>query len=399
MQLEELVEMESEDAEYLAEILPVDARLSFSASAHELAELFARAASVIPAREVIPGTAFALLEVEADSLRLTASDGDQTVSVTLSGIRTYMAGVALVPAKRLFDILKLAPVSTTKMEIIGDSMSVRSGRALWHVKVPVSGAINARLDVSGLQIHTVPVAGLVRALGVARMAASTTNARVSLTQVQIRDGSITGCDGGRLHRVAVPGLDPTIDVTIPVKAVDEIVKALKAADDATVGLGFDDTHVVVKVGQDDIVAQRLLVPFPDVEPLILGPSYGNDHTLVAMNLELSAAIKRARVNSDPDSAIITLSVVPGTETNSWVLVVQTKDRIGNMSKEAMVCRWSGEVSHTVYVNHRYLSDLLEALDDEYVGIKLGADTKATKSPLLVESAEFTGIVQQMTVIW
>lgn len=399
MQLEDLVEMESEDSEYLAEILPVDARLSFSAAASELAELFGRAASVSPSREIIPGTAFALLEVGADMLQLTASDGDQTVSVMLQNVKVHMVGMALVPAKRLYDILRLAPVQATKLEIIGDTMSVRSGRALWSVKVPIFETNNPRLDITGIQIHPVPVIGFMAALGLARVAASTSNARVSLTQVLIRDGMITGCDGGRLHRAAVPGLDPVIDVTIPVKAVDEILKALKETDDATIGLGFDDTHVVVKTGQDVIVAQRLLVPFPDVEPLILGPSYGNEHTLTVSNSELREAIKRARVNSDPDSAIITLSVVPGTDRLSWVLVVQTKDRVGNTSKEAMTCRWSGPDAHSVHVNHRYLSDLLAVGDDEQISIKLGADTKALKSPLLVETPAFTGVVQQMSVIW
>lgn len=404
--LNDLVEMESDDPEIIAEILPADARLSFTAQGTHLQRIFARAASVSPQKEVIPGTAHALLEVvqgtmsQAAHLRITASDGDQTVSVALAGVNVHMEGAALVPAKRVYDILKLIPVSHVKLEVVGQSLTIRSGRALWTVQVPVGESLNQRLDVSGIEMHPVSSTELADALSIARTAAASSNARVSLMQVQIRDGRITGCDGGRLHRARVDGLTYDIAVTIPIKSVDEIVRALRAAGDEIVALGYDDSRVVLEVGEDVIVAQRLLLPFPDIEALILGPVFDNTRQLTVPRNDLLDAIKRVRVNSDPDSAAISLNIMPGKNGDglSWVLVIQARDRAGNASKEAMVCEWTGISGATVSFNHHYLTDMLGIVNDQEVTLKLGADSKTIKAPILIESEEFVGVIQQMAVV-
>lgn len=406
--LNDLVEMESDDPELVAEILPADARLSFTAPVAALVEVFARAANVSPSKEVIPGTAHALLEVvqatssRASHLRLTATDGDQTVSIVMDRANVHMEGLSLVPARRVHEILKLAPVSTAKLEVVGQSLTIRSGRALWTVQVPVGEALNGRLDVSGIETHPVSGIELATALTTARSAASTTNARVALMQVQIRNGSVTACDGGRLIRATVDELSPEISVTIPVKSVDEILRALRNAGDEMVALGYDETHIVLEVGQDIIVAQRLLVPFPDIEPLILGPSFDNELKLTVPRAELAEAVKRVRVNSDPDSAALTLNVIPGKGDDlglSWVLVVQARDRAGNASKEAMVCDWSGSSGRAVTLNHHYLSDMLAILTESTVTLALGPDSKTSKSPILIEAEGFIGVVQQMAVVF
>jgi len=223
--LSELVEMEHEDSEFVPEILPVDARLSIKASVSKLLALFSRAAAVLPQREVIPGTAHALLEAvqttntQAAHLRITASDGDQTVSVVVDDISVLMAGAVLVPAKRISDILKLAPSATAKIEVIGTAAIIRSGRAQWTVQIPVGDSLSTLLDVSGIELQTVAIGPFVNALSIARKAAST-SARLALSQVQVRNQTVTGCDGGRLHRADLGVVATTTDVSIPLKVTD-----------------------------------------------------------------------------------------------------------------------------------------------------------------------------------
>lgn len=404
--LNDLVEMENEDPELIAEILPAEARLSFTAPVAALSEMFSRAASVSPSKEVIPGTTHALIEVEqsgsrqAAHTRLTATDGDQTVTVVMDQITVHMEGSALLPAKRVHDILKQAPTSTARLEVVGSALTIRSGRAMWTVQVPVGDSLPGRLDVSGIEMRPVSGKELAQALTNSRMAVSATNARISLTQVQIRNGAVTACDGGRLHRLTVDGLSHEINVTVPAKSVDEIIKALRATDDGYVTLGYDDTHVVVEIGRDVIVAQRLLIDFPDVEPLILGPTFDNELHLTVDRAELLATVKRIRVNSDPDSAAITLNIVPGKEDAiglTWVLIVQARDRTGNAAKEALTCTWTGLKSRAVTVNHRYITDLLSILTADEATFHLGPDAKTVKSPLLVQDPEFVCVIQQMAL--
>ena len=404
--LNDLVEAENPEPELNAEILPADARLSFTAPVSMLLEMFARAASVSPAKEIVPGTAHALLEVQQTSVqqaahvRLTATDGDQTVSVVMDQVPVHMAGAALLPARRVLDILKQAPTSTARLEVISSALTIRSGRAMWTVQLPVGEELIGRMDVSGIEMHPISGEELANALAYARIAASATNARISLTQVQMRNGTVTACDGGRRHRGTGEGLSHEINVTIPAKSVDEIIKALRTSEEGMVSFGYDQTHVVVEVGRDIVVAQRLLIDFPDVEPLVLGPTFDNELAITVSRNDLLDAIKRVRVNSDPDSAAITLSVLPGKEDDlglTWVLVIQARDRLGNAAKEAMLCSWSGTKGRSVTMHHKYISDVLGIVESDEIQIKVGPDSKTVKSPLLIQDPYFLGVIQQMAL--
>jgi DNA polymerase III sliding clamp (beta) subunit (PCNA family) len=110
-------------------------------------------------------------------------------------------------------------------------------------------------------------------------------------------------------------------------------------------------------------------------------------------------IKRIRVNSDPDTAAITLNIMPSTSgAESWVLVVQAKDRAGNASKEVMLCDWNGEKTRSISFNHNYLYDMLALLSEESVVMALGPDSKTSKSPILIEDQNFKGVIQQIAVV-
>ena len=407
-----LAEMEHEDPEFVPEILPVDARLSVKASVATLLPLFARAAAVAPTKEVILGTTHSLLEAvqtsasEAAHLRITASDGSQTVSVAVDDITVLMAGRVLVPAKRIHDILKLAPSTTAKIEVIGTAAVIRSGRAQWTVQTPVGDSLSTLLDVRDIPLQTVAVGPFVNAMSVARAAASSQSAWLGLNQLLIRNGTITGCDGGRLHRASLEGLDTSTEVTIPIYAVDELLKALGATESQFFEMGYDDSHLIFQIDQDTIVAQRLLAEFPAVENLLLGPAFSNTNSLTLDRKELFDVVRRVRVNADPDTSAVHLLLVPGKKDAEgqivWSLAVRAKDRSGNASQEVIECQWVGPGKlRALVVNHRYLSEFLDAYDADLVIFKIGENSKTQPSPLYVEDIErgFSGIVQQMHAAW
>jgi DNA polymerase III sliding clamp (beta) subunit (PCNA family) len=225
-------------------------------------------------------------------------------------------------------------------------------------------------------------------------------------QVLIRNGTVTACDGGRLHRVDLRAIGTTADLTIPTKVVDELLKALRNSDAEFLRMGYDDQHLVFRIEDDSIVAQRLLIPFPEVESLLLGPAFSNTNTLTVDRVELADSIKRVRVNADPDSAVILLSLLPGKKDDQgnlqWSLAIRAKDRQGNASQEVIGCQWVGNGKpQELAFNHHYLSDLLAVYDSETVIFRVGDDTKTLKTPLFLEDRAlgFTAIVQQVAGVW
>lgn len=415
--LSELAEFDSDDSELIPEILPVDARLSVKGNTITLIELFQRAASVTPVKEVIAGTLYALLEavpltaVHVPYVRVTATDGDQTVSVVTDSLTINMAGSVLVPAKRMLDILKLAPEDTVRIDVLGSSATIISGRARWTVQTPTGDALPPTPSVDHIELTPVLRREFRDALKVARVAAGNGSGRgrPALAQLLIRNGQVTACDGARLHRQRIEGFDTKIEMSIPSKVVDEVIRALNSSEEEFVDVGVDDYHIVFKVGRDTLIAQRLLVPFPDVEALILGPAFSNEHTLTIIPSELSAAIKRVRVNANPDHAGIFLSLVKGGvdgngEPVEWSLAVSAADRTGNTSQEMIECEWTGpQKGRELCVNHRYLSELVDSfpMGKALIEFKIGEDLKGSRSPLFVEDSEdgLTAFIQQMNPAW
>lgn len=404
--LEDLVAMEFRDPELVPEILPVDARLSIKAPVEGLLALFTRASAVAVSsidKEMLAGTSSVLLEAvqatkdTAAYLRGTATDGDRTISIVMDAVTVRREGSVLVPAHRLRDILKLAPSPEALIEIVGTEATIRSGRALWTVQVTAGDALSVSLDTSRVRTAPLTLQSFGEALSAVAVAASRSGARDSLMQVQLRNAAFTACDGGRVHRARVADFDNTFNVAIPIGAVDEILKAIRASRETTGVFGYDERHITFETGNDRVVAQILHIPFPEtVEQLLMGPAFQNHSTLRVDRQDLIDTIKRVRINSNPDSAAITLGVLPSK--GDWELSVRARDQARNSSQETLECVFMGsDKAPELTLNHHYLIDLLEVYPGDTVFFKVGEDTKATRQPLMVEDDDigFTGIVQQM----
>lgn len=403
----DLAELEHEDPEMVPEIVAIDAKLSFRGPVAKVIELFERASAITPSKEVIPGTGYALLEAVAGTgdavahLKITAADGEQSLSVSVDGVLVGMAGEALVPPRKVLDILKMAPDERVHLEVIGDQLTIRSGRPVWRVALPLGERLAALPEVSGIELRSVVVKPFLSALQGARRAMPSAEARPALMQALVRNQTVTASDGGRVHRQHIEQLDDLIDFSIPRKVADELIRALRATSSERFEMGSNDYHLVFRIDQDTLSAQRMLVGFPDdVEALVLKATFSNTHTLTADRVDLLDTIKRVRINADPDFTGIFLSLVP-TETG-WSLAVRSKDRAGNAAQEIIECTWDGSgKGRELCVNHKYLSDLLASYTENEIAFKIGDDTKGTRTPLLVDDAStgFTGIVQQMNSNW
>jgi DNA polymerase III sliding clamp (beta) subunit (PCNA family) len=396
--------VEEGDPELIPEIVPIDSRLSISGSAETLAQAFERAVAIAPQKEVIPGTIYTKLSAVASTattssyVEVTALDSEKALSAVVAGFKITKPGEVLLPGRKILDILKLilTKEKTLRLDVIGHTVTIRSGRAVWTVQAPAGVDLPPFPDVSDIKTSGVPLKPFLRALKVAKLAAATNSSRFSLMQIQVRNQKVTGCDGSRVHQVRVEELDEALDVEIPIKVVDELIRGLEAADAEFFQLGSNDMHLLFEIGEDRIIAQRLMVGFPDLEAILLGPAFQNKDQLLVNRLELIQAIKRIRVNADPDYASFFLDVTKDAE-GEWSLATSASDRaVGNSAYETLDVQYSGSGSKNVCLNHRHLLELLVAVQGEEVVFRLGTDTKTKRMSVLVHSDVFIGICQQMS---
>lgn len=407
-----LAEMEAPEAEMVPEMLPVDARLSVKAEVGTFQKLFSRAAGVSPSKEVILGTSFSLLEaVESTSdtvpyVRITATDGEQTVSLaTTEAVTVAMSGQVLLPAKRISDILKLVPETQVKIEVLGSTATIRSGRAQWTVQVPPGDSLPPLPNVEQVKFQEVPTESFLRGLTVARKAVGHVF-RNALMQLDVANGHITGSDGSRLHRQAMKDFPTNLNMTIPLAVADELIKAIKAADTETMEVGVSEAHLAFRLNGDTLLANRLMLPYPNVENLVLEPAFTNSNSLTVNADELKSVVQRVRVNADQDYASIFLALIPGKKDSegntSFSLAVRVRDALQNSAQEIMDCQFvGGSKSRELCLNHKYLTDLLDAYGEETAIFQVGDDTKTVRTPLFLEDTMtgFTAVVQQMNSEW
>jgi DNA polymerase III sliding clamp (beta) subunit (PCNA family) len=389
-----------EDIEF--EILPSTARLAIKGPTASLNLLLERAAAVAPTKPIVANTEWIQLEAlgaEAGSLafvRASANDGEVTMSTQHDDLEVLRQGSVLLPRK-VADVVKLAPEGTVSLTVIGNSCVVRSGRAQWTIATPVGEALPPRPDTSGVVLHPLARAAFIRALRVVRLAISTGGSRAALQQALVREGKLTASDSGRLHQVVVDDLPANLEMTIPVRMIDEMIRAGLASKEEILFLGADDFRIVCQIGKDDIVASRMMTGYPNVESLVLQPAFTNDSMLTVMSAELVAAVKRARVNADPTTSAVTLDLTP--ISGGWALVVTTIDRDGNSSREPLTVGWHGKAKGGSWtVQHKSLLELVAGASQSSVTFRVAVGTKTKKYPLLVETGTFTGVLQQVLVL-
>lgn len=397
----ELSEMEEDDQEMVPEIIPVDARLSVRGNAKIFASLFQSALDVVPSKEIIPNTGYILLEGVSSSLasashvKVTATDGERTITLISSALSTKLEGSVLVPGRRIFDILKLIGDNDVRIDVLGTSATLRSGRAVWTVSTPPANShLPTFSDVSSISLHSLKSKVLLESLELVYPAIAKLSSRQSLMQVNVSKGNFTACDGVRVHRVTVEGLPSDVSTTIPLKFVESAIKELRSHDEEYVEFGSDHSAVVIHFGTNILMSQRLNFQYPDVDHLMLSPALTNDETLTIDVSEVSESIKRVRVNADPEFFALFLAI--RQSEGSWSLTIRARDREGNTSQETLPVKFEGtQKAMDLTVNHKYLLDFLACLEGE-VSLKLGESTKTKQAPIYATESNFTGSLMQMS---
>lgn len=397
----DLLDMEYDDPELEPIILPVDARLSVRGRVDVLRELFERLTSISPQKEIIHGTSYlhVSIEDESDTVRFTATDGEQTLALETRELKIVRAGKVLLPGHKVLKILNLAPEEHITITVLANIATLTSGRAIWNIATLPGDRTHAIPDVSGVELRPVPREELLKGLIKVKRAVPTTGSRQSLMQVKIEAGSITAADSSRLLRYKLKDFPTDISLAIPARAVEDLQRALRSTSSPVVLLGSGASHVVMKVGNDLLISSRLLIDFPNLDKLVISSALENKNSLTLNTDELSDIIKRIRISADPEYSAVAL-VFSKAKGDDLELTVHTRDRSGNSASEKMFAIWEGEDKPTeLTLNHKYLLDLLDAFEGRLATFKVGTNAKTRLSPLFLHDKErgLTGVLQQSSL--
>ena len=355
--------------------------------------LLDKAATVVPTRDVMPTLKCVHLHAAEGRLRVTATDTELSMICTTPMVTIHTAGTAVFPARKMLDILRQAADNDVTIRVTGTTAQISIADATWTLTLPGGHDFPRMPAITDATFATaVDRPRLLHALSAARYAASRDANRPSLNILDIRNARITACDGSRLQQVATDPLP--FDLRIPIAAVDDLIRLLKACDRDTITIGHDERHLIFQLATDVFIVNKVHAAFPDMEALLLRPALTNRHQLTIDRAALQAAIRRIAINADTDSSAIALTL--GTDT----LTITTHDKHGNAAGETLPANYPGP-TRTLIVNHQFLTDALAVYTPPICDIRLGDDTATNKTPLLLldEHTGTSGVVQQMLADW
>ncbi len=354
--------------------------------------LLDKAATVVPAKEVMPVLKCFQLDVAPGRLRVTASDMELSLIAATELVDVHTPGVAVFPAGKLLAIVREADDGDAVIRVAGQRAAITIGRTTWNLVLPGGADYPAMPSITEATFVQVERAVFAAALGAVRYAASRDANRANLMMIDVRGGRMTACDGHRLAQAPVPAFPFTFQ--IPISAVLDLVKLLKGCDAEHISVGDAGGHLIFRLGADVFIVSKMAAQFPDLEALWLRPALANTYPLSVDRAELLQAIKRVRITADTNTSAIALLLGPDRVT------VAARDTCNNTAEEPIAALWSGP-ARTLVLNHAYLSDMLTGHHGPNAQFLLGEDTKTRKAPIMLRDPEAgtTAVLGQMNLDW
>ena len=367
--------------------------LSLQTKKFALQHLLDKAASVVPSKDILPVLKNFQVEAKGGSVRVTATDLELSVVATSEMVTVTKEGSAVFPAKRLMEIVKEAEDGDLIITVKDGEAKVEVGRTHWTLKLMSGDDYPELPEIDKIEFHEIDRAKFVGWIRCVRYAAATETVRPSLMVIDIAGGQMRATDGVRFQQVTV-GKEIPIDISIPINAVDDLVKILSTTEAPKVELGQDDESLFFKVGGDVFIAQKLNAVFPDLDEQLLKPALANDQILNVDRGDLVKAIKRVRITADPETNAVILAL----STNK--MNVKSKDKYGSTCEEELDVKWGGK-DREIAFNHTHLLQMLGMTDLSSCEFRLGEDTKTRPSPLLLrdDAAGQVGMLNQLRVDW
>lgn len=390
--ISQILDHQSDD--FLA--VPAGERLRFTIRRHVLQVLLDKAATVVPTHDVMPVLKNFLVQLDEDKLRVIATDLELSMVVTTPLVEVTTPGTCVLPAKKMLTIVREADDGDVQIRVTGTSAHIIVGRASWTLKLAGGDDYPPMPAVSDIAFTGVDRIALAGALNAVKYAASRDPNRASLNMVDINGGRLIATDGSRFQQALLPLFPASMQLRIPIAAVDDLLRLLKISDLQDIHIGQSDNHLIFRFGPDIFIVSKLIAQFPDMEQQLLRPAMTNKHKLSVDRAELLNAVKRVRINADTESSAIALIITKTT------LTVQAKDKFGNTAAETLDAAYTGGTDRTIVVNHGFLSDMFKGYRAETAAFRLGDDTRDRKSMVLLEDTVgggSLGVLQQMNSDW
>jgi DNA polymerase-3 subunit beta len=348
-----------------------------------LVEAMSLVTGVVAGRTPTPALQCVKLSGEDGRLTLSATDGEISLTLSIDRVEIEEGGEVLVPAEKLFQIVRSCDDSTLTIIGDGDKLNIRSSDSRFKVfGFPISEAPESLSfdDVEpDFSIDGTSFRGLMERTV---FAAATDHSRYAINGVHLDlQGSQIRLVATNGHRLAL-STGPCdsncekVDCIVPTKAMT-LLKRLLHDGGGTVSVKINDGQIIFHVDSETGCSATLtsnlvegtFPPFEDVIPKDL------DRKAVIRKDALHHAVRRAHLMTNEESRGVRLIF-----DNDTLQITSRAPETGEAEIEVPIESFTGDKLEIAF-NPVYIMDALKVIDADEVTIEL----KKSEKPGLIRS--------------
>jgi DNA polymerase III subunit beta len=342
--------------------------MEISVNRNELVRELTATQGVIERKTTIPILSNFLFEAAGDALAVTATDLDLSLRTSCRA-EVKKEGACTVPARKLFDYVKLLPdVSITLKLLENHWVSIRAGRSTTKMVGMARANFPALPEFPTVGGLNIPAKTLHTMIQKTIFAISSEESRYTLNGALLvlkpEAIAMVATDGHRLahienttEKLAVSGERRPL---IPKKAMHELLGLLQNTEAEAIEFAEDESTLFFRIGNRLLTSRKLTGQFPNYEAVL--PRENN--RLIMLNSEdMTSAVQRVAQFADERSHAIRVKV-----ENNEVRLQANSNEMGE-AEDVLETSYQGE-SMTIGFNSDYLIDFLKAAGTAEVRLEL-----------------------------
>lgn len=353
--------------------------MKFTCSKKDLESAIQTALRVISPRNAMDILECVLIDVDEDSLSVTATDGKMT-SVTRIAANVETDGMVCLPGRLLGEVVRKLPD--------GDVSVSLSEKLIFTLKTPVS-----RTNISGRSADSFPRPAETEAVSTLSLpqpmlkdmistvtfAIPAEDMRKVLTggYLSVENGvvDLVGLDGFRmaLRTERISDTEKKANAIIPLKALEEIAHMMGDNEDESVELVIGKNNITVKAGATSLYSVLIEGQYIDYRRIV--PKSFNVKVKLKSDNFCASIDRTALMARDSKNSLIRMDV-----KENGVLLTSYSDR-GDVYDEIDADVSGGEMN--ISFNVKYLSELIRVITGEEIVICLGTSI----TPCVISPAE------------
>lgn len=370
--------------------------MEFSVKKFDLLREIELTQGVVERKTTIPILSNLLFEAKANGLSITATDLELSIRTSCDA-RVKKEGAGTIPAKKLYDIIRLLPEAEIKFKLLENHWIQVTCERKNYKLVGMSKENFPALPSFPDATIKIPAGLLGSLISKTTFAISAEESRYTLNGalLVLKPASVTmvATDGHRLAMVETEhkteGFSQETRVLVPKKAMTEIQRlSSEAGEDASVEFAQDESHLFFRFGQRLLTSRKLTGQFPNYEAVLPRDS---NKSLVLERGELQDALRRVSQLADLRThAVRFILAKEGVEISA------SSPEYGE-AKEMIEKEYTGEAI-TIGFNAQYLLDFLAAAPDGPISFEMKDDQSASQlKPLADESSRYRYVVMPMRI--